>query len=102
MRLATNPLMLGLIFLLAACQGKNTTGPHPDSTTSSFGDSVPISNGLLGRVYLLPDTTHFLPGFDTMTPVDNPIYANEINIPWQKWSSGFPGLRNRVEWFGIE
>jgi hypothetical protein len=92
-----------MIFLLAACQGKNNaTGKNIDSTTHSFGDSVPISNGLLGRVYLLPDTTHFLPDFDTMKPVDKPIYANEINIPWQKWSTGFPGLHDRVEWFGIE
>jgi hypothetical protein len=98
------PAMLGLLLLLSACSTNTNkgSGQHPDSTTRSFGDSVPISNGLLGRVYLLPDTTHWLPDFDTMTPVDNPIYANEINIPWQKWSSGFPGLRDRVEWFGIE
>ncbi len=95
--------MLGLIGLLAACQGKNTSAEkNTDSITRSFGDSVPISNGLLGRVYLLPDTTRFLPDFDTMRPVDNPIYVSEINVPWQKWSTGFPGLRDRVEWFGIE
>ena len=95
--------MLGILLLLSACTSNNKGAvQHSDSTTRSFGDSVPISNGLLGRVYLLPDTTHWLPDFDTMTPVDNPIYTNEINIPWQKWSSGFPGLRDRVEWFGIE
>src|ERR1700722_7182901 len=93
-----------LLVLLSACNGKSSssTSLQNDSTTRSFGDSVPISNGLFGRGYLLPDTTHWLPDFDTMTPVDNPIYANEINIPWQKWTSGFPGLRDRVEWFGIE
>jgi hypothetical protein len=97
-------VFLGLFLLLGACRNtsKTATGQPTDSTTRSFGDSVPISNGLLGRVYLLPDTTHWLPDFDTLTPVDNPIYANEINIPWQKWSEGFPGLRNRVEFFGIE
>ena len=96
-------VLLGLLLLGACRSNSNTaTAQHTDSTTRSFGDSVPISNGLLGRVYLLPDTTHWLPDFDTLTPVDNPIYANEINIPWQKWSSGFPGLRDRVEWFGIE
>lgn len=74
----------------------------PDSTTHSFGDSIPISNGLTGRVYLLPDTTWWLPDFDTLKALDIPIYVNEINVPWQKWSAGFPGLRNRFEWFGIE
>ncbi len=98
-----HPALLGILLLLGACTSNNKgTSQRIDSTTRSFGDSVPISNGLLGRVYLLPDTTHWLPDFDTMTPVDNPIYANEINIPWQKWTSGFPGLRDRVEWFGIE
>src|ERR1700743_1416160 len=43
-----------------------------------------------------------LPDFDTMKPLDNPIYASEINIPGQKWSAGFPGLRERFEYFGIE
>ena len=76
-------VLLGLLLLLGACRSNSNTAAaqHTDSTTRSFGDSVPISNGLLGRVYLLPDTTHWLPDFDTLTPVDNPIYANEINIP---------------------
>ena len=91
------------ILLLTACQ--HTPGnPSPGKNTSTpvFGDSIPISNGLTGRVFLLPDTTRSLPDFDTLTPLPDPIYVTEINVPWQRWSTGFPGLHNRFEWFGIE
>jgi hypothetical protein len=93
-----------VLLILLSCNNK----PRPaspkgnDSATRYFGDSIPVSNGLLGRVFLLPDTTKRLPDFDTLKPLANPIYANEINIPWQKWSVGFPGMRDRFEWFGIE
>jgi hypothetical protein len=97
-------LLSGILLMLGGCRsgGKYGGGKHADSSTRSFGDSIPVSNGLLGRVYLLPDTTRRLPDFDTLTALDHPIYANEINIPWQKWSTGFPGMRDRFEWFGIE
>jgi hypothetical protein len=92
-----------LILLFSACRQTPASGivKHNDST-SVFGDSVPISNGLTGKVFLLPDTTRSLPDFDTLTPLPDAIYAGEINVPWQKWSAGFPGLRGRFEWFGIE
>ena len=92
-----------LILLITACRQNPASGVvrHNDSA-SVFGDSVPISNGLTGKVFLLPDTTRSLPDFDTLTPLPNAIYAAEINVPWQKWSAGFPGLRGRFEWFGIE
>jgi hypothetical protein len=94
-------LLATVVFLLAAC--RPTPGPvTPGNKTVGFGDSIPVSNGLLGRVYLLPDTTRHLPDFDTITPLPQPIFAQEINVPWQKWSDGFPGLRDRIEWFGIE
>ena len=68
---------------------------------NAFGDSVFTPNGLIGKVYLLPVNTQTLPDFDTMKTVDS-IYATNINIPERSWSAGFPGLRNRFEWFGIE
>lgn len=72
-----------------------------DSATA-FGDSIPISNGLRGNVFLLPSTTTKLPDFDTMKAEANPIYLKQVDIPMQNWSAGFPGLRDRFEWFGIE
>ena len=99
MKKAYFPLVIGL--LAAACQ-QLKPGPAKTGSGASFGDSIPISNGLTGRVFLLPDTTRSLPDFDTLKPLPDPIYVTEINVPWQKWSTGFPGLRGRFEWFGIE
>lgn len=79
----------------------NTAAGNSDSNTA-FGDSIPISNGLRGKVFLLPNTTTKLPDFDTMQPLPNAIYLKQVDIPIQNWSAGFPGLRDRFEWFGIE
>lgn len=74
---------------------------NAQDSSKAFGDSVFITNGLVGKIYLLPVNTRRLPDFDTMKSVGT-IYANSINIPPRTWSSGFPGLPNRFEWFGIE
>jgi PA14 domain len=66
-----------------------------------FGDSIFISNGLTGKIYLLSANARKLPDFDTIKSVGT-IYADSINIPPRNWSSGFPGLHDRFEWFGIE
>jgi PA14 domain len=74
---------------------------HAQNDNKAFGDSIFITNGLTGKIYLLPFNTRALPGFDTMKSVGT-IYADSINIPLRSWSAGFPGLRDRFEWFGIE
>ena len=74
---------------------------NAQDNNKAFGDSIFITNGLTGNIYLLPVNTIKLPDFDTMKPV-NIIYADSINIPPRSWSAGFPGLRDRFEWFGIE
>jgi preprotein translocase subunit YajC len=74
---------------------------HAQNDSKAFGDSIFITNGLTGKIYLLPAYTRVLPGFDTMKSVGT-VYTDSINIPPRSWSSGFPGLRDRFEWFGIE
>lgn len=71
------------------------------NNTKNFGDSIFISNGLMGKVYLLPDTTSGLPYFDTMEAVST-IYTKALDIPARSWDAGFPGVPDRFEWFGIE
>ena len=95
------PFAAILVLLVAACHQDPGPGAAKNNA-NSFGDSIPISNGLMGKVFLLPDTTSLLPDFDTLEPLPDRIYASEINVPWQNWSVGFPGLRNRFEWFGIQ
>lgn len=71
-------------------------------STGAFGDSIPISNGFMGRLYLLKEGIDSLPRFDTMEPAGLPMYVATLNIPDRNWSDGFPGLRQRNEWFGLD
>jgi PA14 domain len=74
---------------------------YAQNDTKTFGVSIFILNGLEGKIYFLPVNTRALPDFDTMKSSAS-IYIDSINIPTRSWSSGFPGLRDRFEWFGIE
>lgn len=93
-----------LMWIFSSCNKKTSldTATGKSDSATAFGDSIPISNGLMGKVFLLPTTTTKLPDFDTMKAETNPIYLKQVDIPIQNWSAGFPGLRDRFEWFGIE
>ena len=52
-------LMIWLIMVLPVKSVAQTTN-------NAFGDSIPVSNGLAGKIYLLPDTTTMLPEFDAV------------------------------------
>jgi hypothetical protein len=70
-------------------------------TKNDFGTRGWIKNALEGKIYALPANTLMLPDFDTMTSLGT-IYTKELNIPGRSWTSGFPGVTDRFEWFGIE
>jgi hypothetical protein len=97
-------LVFLLMWILSSCNKKTSpdTATGKSDSSTAFGDSIPISNGLKGKVFLLPNTTTKLPDFDTMQAEAEPIYLKQVDIPIQNWSAGFPGLRDRFEWFGIE
>jgi len=94
-------IVIAVIITAVACNN-NSSRVSSTNTGNTFGDSIPVSNGLMGKIFLLPANTLSLPDFDTMKPLSNYIYTNAIDIPPQSWSAGFPGLRDRFEWFGIE
>jgi hypothetical protein len=66
----------------------------------AFGDKNWVSDGLMGKLYFLPDTTRQLPDFDTMKSRGT-LYARKIDVPERSWETGFPGIPNRFEWFAI-
>ena len=72
-------------------------------TVADFGTTVVIPAGLRGSVYLIPKNTTVLPDFerDDIQRVGE-VWTNELNIPPRHWRSGFPGLTDRFEWFGID
>ncbi|HTP88883.1 MAG TPA: PA14 domain-containing protein [Bryobacteraceae bacterium] len=91
--------LIALIVLAASL-----TVPLPGMKRRSvciFGSDIFIPNALHGKVYDLPDGTFHLPVFDHMKPVGQ-VYATALNIPPQDFEEYFPGVRSRVEWFGID
>lgn len=66
----------------------------------AFGDKKKIDNALKGEIYALPDTTHSLPDFGKLKPLGT-IYTNKIDVSPREWTTGFPGVPDRKEWFGI-
>ncbi|MFS8083488.1 MAG: hypothetical protein ACMG51_08560, partial [Ginsengibacter sp.] len=91
-----------LMSILSSCNKNGAQDNGKNDSSKAFGDSIPVSDELRGKIFLLPETTTKLPDFDTMQPLPDAIYLKQVDIPMQKWSAGFPGLRNRFEWFGIE
>ncbi len=57
--------------------------------------------GLVGNVYKLPKNTATLPDFSTMESVAS-IMVGNLEIPTRSFSSGFPGVADLFEWFGIQ
>jgi hypothetical protein len=66
-----------------------------------FGTTVVLPSGLKGEVYNLKPGTPKLPNFKHMKPVGE-IYTNSLNIPPREFTTGFPGVTNRFEWFAID
>ncbi len=91
------------VYAFSGCGNKESSSS--DKTVSgdslAFGDTKFLSDGLVGKMYLLTPGTPRLPDFDTLQAVDT-LYARSINVPGRSWKSGFPGFPNRFEWFGIE
>jgi hypothetical protein len=95
-------MLVALLFCNCNKESINSSSDKITVTDSLvFGDTKFLANGLEGKMYLIAPGTSEIPLFDTMKSV-NTIYADSINIPERSWSSGFPGLPDRFEWFGIE
>jgi hypothetical protein len=65
-----------------------------------FGSATLDSISLKGDIYYLPDGASSLPDFSGMTPVGS-IYTKVLDIPPRSFTSGFPGVTDRFEWFAI-
>jgi len=83
-----------------------TQPPRPEEPvykfySTVFGTTVLKPGGLTGLVYALAPDTPRLPVFDRMRPISK-IYTTSLNIPWQAFTLGFPGVPERFEWFAID
>ncbi len=78
-----------------------TTTTKTTDTSSDFGVKTVIPGAFKGEIYLLPENTPRLPDFSKLNPVGT-IYTKKIDISPRKFESGFPGVTDRTEWFGIQ
>lgn len=98
------------VFFLSQCkdnkdQSSASANSKPDpaklNDSLAFGDRNWIGHGLEGKIYYLPENNSKLPAnFDTMK-AEGTIYTKTIDVPNRSWSTGFPGVGNRFEWFAI-
>ncbi|HLJ48046.1 MAG TPA: PA14 domain-containing protein [Bryobacteraceae bacterium] len=88
---------LGFLAAIAALSG--VLGQ--DSPT--FGTTVVVPGGLRGSIYFIPQNTAVLPDFgrDDLERAGE-IWTDSLNILPRHWTSGFPGLTERFEWFALD
>ena len=75
--------------------------PQEPDPVYVFGTTVVIPSGLKGTVYYI---SHSIKNLEEMTKGKprGTIYTSSLNIPTQDYKAGFPGISNRLEWFGID
>jgi PA14 domain len=66
----------------------------------AFGNKDWVAEGLEGKIYFISPGTLTMPRFDTMT-AQGKIYTKKIDVPVRNWNTGFPGVPDRHEWFGV-
>src|SRR5260370_962854 len=75
--------------------------PAQDKPQYTFGTTVVSTSGLEGRISQLKEKAQKLAGLDGRKPV-GAIYTNTLNVWPQRFDEGFPGITDRLEWFGID
>ena len=76
------------------------TAAAPAAMISRCDGPQPVGQ-LRGPVYLLPLETRQLPDFDALRPVGT-LCTDGLGVTERRGYPGFPGLRNRTEWFGVD
>jgi hypothetical protein len=84
--------------LVSFCSAQDAA--PPTNPTARFGTTVVKSFGLRGDIYDIPAGTKKLPSFRKLTPI-GAIYTTVLNVPPTEFTSGFPGVTGRFEWFAI-
>ncbi len=72
-----------------------------EDPVAHFGTTVFLATGLRGDIYFLKPDTEWLPNFKKLKPQGS-IYTNELNIPERSFTTGFPGVTDRFEWFALD
>jgi hypothetical protein len=86
-----------------ACGGMDDLGPSEGAlSVADWSDAEPPVGRLCGRVYDLPLETRSLPAdFGAFHPVEA-LCADRLAVSTRNGPPGFPGVRGRFEWFGVD
>jgi len=92
-------MKFGFVLILIALDVLCTSAMEQGSV-NPFGSATSDSTSLKGDIYYLPEGASSLPDFSSLTPVGS-IYTKVLDIPMRSFTSGFPGVTDRFEWFAI-
>jgi hypothetical protein len=70
------------------------------SQPTLFGDNNADPNALMGEVYFVAPGTKSIPDFNQLG-LSGVLYTSSLNIPPNNFTSGFPGIGGRSDWFAI-
>ena len=91
-------IMLRLIVVLLLLCITNVGQVAPQGT---FGGTTRITGTEFeGKIYYIPENTESLPNFEQLKSV-GAIFTDSIDIAPRSFVEGFPGVTDRIEWFGI-
>ncbi len=100
-------LLLPLLLAVATCVAwLILTAPirvspqRTEAAAQGFGSTTYAPDALRGNIYFLPTGTSHLPDLKTLQPVGT-LYSRTLDVPSRNFTSGFPGITNRFEWFAI-
>src|SRR5690349_20718131 len=93
---------LSVIPLLAiSLHVASAASPACPAPPTEFGSKDKLDVGIEGKIYFLPKNTRALPDFSQLTS-EGSIYTARWDIAPRRFTSGFPGVTNRFEWFAID
>ena len=75
--------------------------PTASRKQGSLGSKEPGLFNLTGSIYFLPKNARGMPADLATQKVEGTIYTDRLDVPVRQFTSGFPGVTDRYEWFGI-
>ncbi len=101
LRTTSSFLVIPLLGLASLSIAQQPTAPPADDQVAHFGTTVFSTTGFHGEIFHIRHWTKTLPKLENKKPVGE-IYTKVLNVPPQQFTSGFPGVTKRFEWFAID
>jgi hypothetical protein len=75
--------------------------PADVAVGEAYGASAVPAGRLCGHVYDVPRSTRRLPDFEALQPFET-LCVDHLDVTLRNGFPGFPGVRGRYEWFGVD